>query len=638
MMSHTRPSFRTLCLSLLGILLSASLVYAEAKAESAPADEVIVDVASANPAPSPNGVSITFSSASPGNFFLPGQTIELVAHVHNPGEAQDAKVSVIVTTGLGCVVYSESSTKALPAKSTLDFPITLGATSILPNGSYLVGVLVDMAYGATRVSVWNGPAAFQSSLFGVSYAGPLNTKQTTTDLDRFKQAGINWIRFPLQGWIPQGEAAPAGSDMYDTFVREASNRGMSLLAAFLPQVSVDPSVDPVQAEKDFRESLLAATTRYAFKVPEWELLPIKPKPYPVGLKGISYDLLASGRTALTRMNKGLHVVIGLDTPIPENALRMFFYKLPANGDAIGIHYNFVGIPENQNAAPKPPVFEMTPLAQKSQKELRHASPVWATEYGFDPTKKLPQDVHQAALLARAVILNRAMGIERTFWRHDPASHDDLPLTCADGSAQPSLLALRTTLEALDGVREVQPVARSFDGVHLLLLRYGSSGKKRSQETSWKLVAWSETDESRAGMVLKTAAKTVAVTDLWGNTVELHPVQQTAIFQVDEYPRFINLGNTGEANIINLGDNMGFATKYKVLTPGGEQNVAFNLRNNQQYFTGNIAGELRFTVWPAKPKTVTQKFALSPYEALGNMAIPLTIPDNQYNGKSLYTVT
>ena len=208
-----------------------------------------------------------------------------------------------------------------------------------------------MGHGSTQFNLWNGPVTTANEQFGISYNGPLNTARTLRDLDIFRLAGIKWLRFPLQGWLPQGEAHPAGAELYNTFIEEASNRGFNLMANFLPKTTVVPSVNPLQTSRELNESLLAATTHYGFKVKYWELQRIKPDPAFPTMKGIGFPLLAAARQTLakTDKSKSLHAVFTIDDPLQWNAVELFSQKLPATNDILGLRYDFIGLPENRQA-------------------------------------------------------------------------------------------------------------------------------------------------------------------------------------------------------------------------------------------------------------------------------------------------
>lgn len=644
-MSHIRLSV-VMSLLVLGGLFVPSIARTEETA--IPAGETPVDLTLPTQETSAvNGITVSFTSNSPGHMFLPGKPMELTIHIHNTGPGQKAKVNVIAKAGLGSVIYDDDFSVNLSENGSAEETIILGDLDPLPRGSYLVTVFakgdLNWGFNSTRVSVWDGPASMQSDIFGISYSGPLDVARTYTDLDLFKQAGIGWIRFPMQGWLPP---IPAAADTYSKFIEEASSRDFKLLAAFTPRVTVDPSANEVQAWKDLHESVLAAITKYGFKLKYWELLHLAPPSYPVGMKGIGYRDYAPVREAIRRADKSLQMIFPLATPFEANDQIMFHYGLPYKGDAIGIHYDFVGIPENQKAVPKPPIGLISQISDDARGKLKRVPPMQATEYGFDPEKgnKLPQAVHQAALISRALIMNRISGIERTFWRHNPDAQYDLPFTCPDGAAQPSLLAIRTTLAKLQDATSITPVTTNAQGTSIFMVRYSDAKKPKSSvhNVRYGLIAWSESESTRTGMSLKTKSTQITVTDLWGNAIDLQPSYNTAFFQVDEFPRFIDLGTDNKIDLRTAFGCTDFnGLKFKVISPEGDNNITFRIRNDQLLFNGSISGELRIHAWPIPedhPQVTTQRFELNVFESFETPSISIRIPANIRNGEQVCEVS
>ena len=592
-MSRTHHLF---LLPLFALCCFSTPVFAAATPPAAGSGDIVVDTTVTTPAAmaAQHQIVISFTSTAPHNLFLHGQPVLVTAHLVNHDKAQDVTITVRVTSAMGSVLSNDVFPRSLKEQESVDLPIPIGdEKTALPNGIYQVMVIAGMSYSTTDVGVWNGPLDKGYGGFGISYDGPLNTDRTLADLDLFKLAGINWIRFPLQGWTPQGEAIPPEADTYKQFIREASDRDFNLLAAFTPHVSVDPSINSVQANKEYVESLLAAAGMFNYKVKNWELCCVKPAPFPDDLKGITYAETGPAREALRRYDKTLHAIFPLDDPLADNAMRLFFYNLPPKEDIIGINYNFVGIPENGKAIPKTPVVSMPDIENNATKTIKRQPPIWVTEYGFDPQKgeRLPSAAYQAAMISRAIILDKVAGIQRTFWRQDPDSQYDLPFTCDDGSAQPSLLALRTTLQELNGVTAISPIVVSEDQeIHAFLLQYGGARKhQKPMNVHYAMVAWSELPTSRTALVARTSATQITMSDLWGNTVDLQPTYNMAIFQIDEFPRFFDLGKVAPSEIRSARGSITFTDKIKVLHPDGDNTITFVLQNNQQIFDGSIFG-------------------------------------------------
>jgi len=595
-----------------------------------PPSEVKLDQTTVAPptAPAARDFTITFSSGTPGNLYLPGQPVDITAHVTNAGKSQKVLLTVLVTARQGCQIYLNARSVQLTDGGTLDWPIAAREISRLPNGCYHIEMWAQgdngIGYNVTALTIWNGPAPTASDSFGVSYNGPLNTERTWKDLELFRLAGISWLRFPLHGWLPQGDAIPPEASLYDQFVSQATQRNFTLLPAFTPGLTVDPAVDEVQADKQYRESLLAATTRYGFKVKTWDLLQVKPDAKYPELRGIHAKQLQSGRMAMDTADKTLHAVFTVEDPFKWNAIDLFAQKLPLAGDAVGMSHNFIGLPEIQ-AQPTPPIFSATEINADAQTALKRTPPLWVTEYGFDQSKgaRLPSPTLQAALISRAMILNAGQKISRTFWRHTPDRQNDWPLTNADGSAEPGLLAIRTTLQMLEGVTSMTEVPVPVLGTDLnskkvwaFLLRYDPPKKDRKHDTHkstratptrthYQLVAWSEARMS--SVTLKTTAQHAVVTNLWGNTVELQPVDGVMLFPVDEFPRFVDLG---ESKLIEASAPFArFTPSALLVTEGGTNRMVLDIYNNQQLFHGKISLEARTDFWPSDSGTRSRRIDL-----------------------------
>jgi hypothetical protein len=619
---------------------------ADVEIEVTPPVAVTVDSAAQPKAPPPvkRGLAIAFQSAAPGHLFTPDQPIALTAVVTSPGQAISATLRIRVCSALGCLVYSEARPVHLPAAGAASFPVVVPASLRLPHGPYRVEVWGEAAaaigYGATWAHIWPGPATRASSGFGISYQGPLDTAHTWLDLDLFRQAGIRWVRFPLQGWLPQGQAVPPAAEVYNTFIQEAGRRDFSLVAAFTPRTTVDPAINAAQAEKEYHESLLAAAARYGFKVKWWELMRVKPDPAFPDLKGIGYTQLAKGREALRHFDKSLRTLFSIEDPYKWNAMELYHQGLPAEGDVLGLLYNFIGLPETK-ANPTPPLYALEEVVTGAPGYPKRKPEIWVSEYGFDPTKRdrLPAPVYQAALLGRALILNRVVSISRTFWRHDPTSQYDLPFIDAEGSALPSLPGLRTTLEMLEGASSVEEIASPLN-LKTFLLRYGDEkGKKKRGKVKprFVLVAWSERGpwgiSDPAGLALKTTATQLAVTDFWGNTLELKPTGGTAVVSVDEFPRFIDLGADEKVEL--FAPFIRFSPPRLVLRDGQPNRMVVEMVNDQRLFSGQVVCNLTFRRWPnlegEKIITKDQKIVLDPY-GHQTLTTELTVPDNASKGQ------
>ncbi len=590
---------------LVGITAWAPLLAADIIVDAKAPLDVVLDQGAKPVAPKQEPVTVSIRSDKAGNIFLSGEAVTLTTLITNPGAEQTAVITTVISGEFDCVIYTKKERVKLPANDILALYLSFPGNNRLPNGSYLTEVAVagpdGIAYGDTLFNVWTGPAEHPYPNFGIAYAGPLDSPNLTKDLDLFKAAGVGWLRFPLHGWLPQGEAQPFEAQRYNTFVQEADKRGFNLVAAFTPKITVDPSVDSARADKDYRESVMAAAVRYGFKVKWWELLRVKPDiEKSPEMKGIGYAQLKNGRDAIRSVDKTLKVLYSVEDPFKWNAMELFHFNVPVNGDAVALRYNFVGIPEVK-ANPEPPSFSIDDVLGAADAGLKKHPPLWVTEYGFDPVKAdhLPAAQYQAALVSRAVILDRLVGIERTFWRHTPGSPYDLPLTRTDGSAMPSLLALRSTLAALADTSAVSELQSPVTDMRIFLIKHGGVKKSwmaKESKATYTLALWST--GAPGAVTIKSKATHMTVTDLWGNAIELKPTSGVAIVQADEFPRFVDMEDTGD---VELYSSFAYFKPTKlVLTEDGPNKMTFIILNDQRLFTGNITLELNFRRWPEEP--------------------------------------
>jgi hypothetical protein len=506
--------------------------------------------AHADPPASP-GLKVSVADDPPGHLFTPGKPISLTVRVINNGAAQDVTLNAYLSTGTGCPAGAVTVREFMTDDETIERAITFPGSERYPNGPYRVDIaaLGQHALGSisTMAGIWNGPATTRNDRFGVAYTGPLADGHTWKDLDLFAQAGAKWMRFPLHGWLPGADLPPVQIAECNLFIQEATRRDFRLLAAFTPEVTVDRAVNPVQADREYYESLGAAAARYGGRVPIWELLQVRPDPAFLNMKGVGFSQIAQGREALRKVDPKLQALYSFEGDFATNAKELFHYKLPGVGDLMGMRYNFGGIPENTEQSTPPPQ-ALGDVLKSASTLLRkgYNDPVWVTEYGFDQSKaeRLPHAVHQAALMARALTIARAGGIERAFWRHEPGSPYDLPFTNDDGSALPSLLALRTTLQMLNGAVLERDMSVPALGIRAYLFRYPGPGKR--DPADFMFAAWCE--KQPAALSLRTDALNMPVFDPWGNAIELKPQAGIALLQIDENPRFVQLGRTARMEI------------------------------------------------------------------------------------------
>ena len=623
-------------LILFGMLLLPAL------ARVAAAAEVVVEANTPNVTKAePPNITVTFRSSVRNQLFTAGQPIDLTA-VFTSRVAQQATLYARVTTAYGVPVLANGKDVELPAGGEVAFPLDFRGVERLPNGMYQVESWAegtrDAAVGRTQFSIWNGPLDHVTECFGINYVAPLNTERTWSDLDQFKQAGIGWLRFPLQGWLPQGQAVPAEAEVYNQFIQEAGKRNYKLLAAFTPRMTVDRSVNEMQADKEYKESMLAAVARYGFKVKDWELLTVKPDPAFKELKGIRYQDLAKYYPSLKEMEKSCRVIFSADNPLKWNALELFNEKIPAKDDVLAMRYNLIGIPEVKTE-PVPPVYSLEEIIPAARASLKQVPPIWVTDYGFDPRlgNRLPEPTMQAALLARALFINRGNGIERTFWRYDPGDMWNEPLIGADGIPRANYLALRTTLQMLEGVVEVKdvlsPQLTTRGKVWAFLLRYGGEKKGRDKrKTRYALVTWLESRDNRVvySMTLKTKAQRITLTDLWGNATEMQPTSNVVVFTVDAFPRFIDLGENSDVELFS--PFASFMSPAVILSEGKENILGFSMHNDQRLFRNDLNCDVYLRRWPGEDGVLKkEKFDLGPADSK-SIRGELFIPENARKGQ------
>jgi hypothetical protein len=581
-----------------------------------------------------NHVTITFDCPEKGNLFKYGSSFNMTAVLYNPGEETEANVVVRVATPFGCEYYRNEAKRTLPAKNKYFERITFANSDQLPRGPYTVEVWVEgeiLGYSITNACVWDGPTDIINDFFGISYTGSLDAPRVVSDLDLFKSAGIQWIRFPLFGWSPGGGTQPKTSS-YDSFITEAvTKRKMNVVAAFVPEAILNPSLNPTQAMKDYRESLVAAASRYKSQVKYWELLRVKPDPTYAELRGIKFGHLKQGREAIRNLDNSLKAIFTLEYPCKWNAKELFDNKLPAGDDIIGMQYSFGGIPE-MVTNPAPPINDLQDILSEARSKLKKFPKCWIMEYGFDPAKEsnLPPAIHQAALVVRATILDRVAGIERTFWRNNPDSLHDLPIIAADGSANPSFIALRNSLSMLNGATACMPLpAPNAANAHAYIFQFGEKSKdKDAIKPRYKLVSWMETSKPMA-VAINTKATAISTSDIWGNTIDLKPTENTAVFPINEFPIFVDLGENFDVQRLQV-SFVQFSPSRLTLREGMHNKVQVSLFNDQLLIGGPFAVELRFSRQPGGDEGKSELANLVPFSKK-EIVKELSIPKNARKG-------
>ena len=361
---------------------------------------------------------------------------------------------------------------------------------------------------------------------------------------------------------------------------------MKVVAAFVPETALNPSLNPTQATKEYRESLVAAVSRYKTQVKIWELLRVKPDPTYTELRGIKFGHLKQGRDAIRKLDNSLQAIFTLEYPCKWNAKELFDNKLPTGDDIIGMQYSFGGIPE-MVTNPAPPIIDLPEILTEAKKKLKKFPKCWVMEYGFDPAKEstIPVAIFQAALVVRATILDRVAGIERTFWRNNPDSPHDLPIVARDGSANPSLIALRNSLSQLNGATACMPLsAPNAANARAYIFQFGEKQKdKNAQKPRYKLVAWTETSKPLA-VAINTRATAISTTDIWGNVIDLKPTENTAVFPINEFPLFVDMGENFDVQRLQV-SFIQFSPSRLTLREGIHNKVQVSLFNDQVLIGG-----------------------------------------------------
>ncbi len=585
----------------------------------------------------PTKFAIFCTSADPNNLFRAGQTINLTAHIQNPGIAREVVFKYLLLYGFYCVITSDAKIIKLEASSTTDVELTFPGSEHFPNGAYqisswLEGVNVFGVSSLTSLGVWNGPAIAMNDRIGINYQASLVGDRTLRDMDTFKRAGVGWLRFPLRGWLNVEGARPPQVDIYDPFIREATKRKYQLLAAFLPKVTVDRTVFPDQAEKEYSESLLSATMRYERQLPYWELQRITASSVYLNEKGIGFNQLVAGHNAIRKFNNNLKLIYSFESPFKDHAEELMGLNGFSNNDILGMRYDFIGIPENTTLS-TPPAMGYPDLKTDMKKSFKRDTTAWVTDYGYDLQKTVtrpPLPLHQAAFMARALILDRMAGIERSFWRYDPSSINETPFLTEAAGATPMLLALRTTAEQLRGAHFARDLSSAALGIRAYLFHF-------DDDSHYTLVAWSE-QQVPSGITIKSTAKNIPIFDIWGNVIELSPVDNVALLQVDEFPRFANMGKMKdiEKDIKLYPSFIAFDHARPALTGPDANVIKVHLVHDPRIFKGKKVIDIDFHEWPGNGKVDTMKAVLIP-NASEDIVRPLSFPPNPRPGQ-LYTLS
>lgn len=210
---------------------------------------------------------------------------------------------------------------------------------------------------------------------------------------------------------------------------------------------------------------------------------------------------------------------------------------------------------------------------------------------------------------------------------------------------PSLLAMRTTMQMLQGVTKMTAVQPPVVNMKAYLMRVEDTKnttektdktdksdrkekKKKGAHPHYLLAVWS--DNTSTGVTVKSDASRVTVTDLWGNAMEISPIDGVAMYGVDEFPRFIDLGES--SNVELYVPFVTFDPARIVLHDDSENKFSLIIHHDNRLFHGQLSLDVNFLRWPAaetEDETIkTQKVTLNPmnhYTIDSRLSIPPNLP-------------
>jgi hypothetical protein len=103
-------------------------------------------------------------------------------------------------------------------------------------------------------------------------------------------------------------------------------------------------------------------------------------------------------------------------------------------------------------------------------------------------------------------------------------------------------------------------------------------------------------------------------------------------------RIIDLGKDGAAQPVNASAIAYFTPNCKWLSQNGDNSVQFNFTNNQNLFSGNMAGQLVFRAWPGGKEIDPVDFNLQPYQPIPVPFKDLTIPEGARNQRMISEIS
>lgn len=200
------------------------------------------------------------------------------------------------------------------------------------------------------------------------------------------------------------------------------------------------------------------------------------------------------------------------------------------------------------------------LAEIRAVMARHgdAKPVWVSESGItSPIQHRPESYErQASLVARNLLLARALGVERFFyfdmqnWHDDPGESWDSTLGLVErgGARKPSFLAVRTLVRETSATAMVGRVRPMAGGAEAVLMRDPADG-------SYTLSAWlTEKQTSGTTVEVASAGDSLRVVDWSGAETTVDAGDGRGAVPLSVHPCHIH-GVAGDAYLAGAGVDM-----------------------------------------------------------------------------------
>jgi|GEM_PF-2091747 len=540
------------------------------------------------------GVEIIVKTNRLGNLFSVLDDIKVnVEIVNNNSERYAGTAEVFVKNSFGSIIYIKKHDIILGANSTDVIPLTYSFGG-LPFGPYNIDVILDLkengwVIGNGKFSYYDSTVYSENDWFGINYIGDFDNERIYNDFELFDRLGVSNLRFTMQGWLPQHEVTLDEIEYSYRLLDKVKPYGFNLLCNFMPAFSTDTRVNSLLAEVEMEESLAAALSRYAYEIKEWEISPSPSEYTLLGNRGIRYGEIKKLRDIITKYDKKLKVIVGVDSPHKGNLTESFYYKIPQKSDYSGFHYSYLKRPENSIVNPTPPVFIMDTIKSDAGKILKHGLNLWMTDLGFDTkAENLPNDIDQAILMSRAILQNRASGFDRIYWRNNPYDKKDLPFIGNDGVANPSYLAVRNLLIQLDRTTESDMLSFNAEDNSLFHVFMFKSGKKEKNKKQ-VLAFWREDVVMRRQIMIEVDCPQVVLTDIWGNSTYLYPANGKINLPITEKPSYLDVSDAkkvhvtvGKQGVLSFEPRI--ATINEKMTPA-ETKLSLVVTNDPSFFRG-----------------------------------------------------